>query len=49
MDKRWIILRLMILIIVQIAGCTGRETENPLYPGMSAGQEIAEYESTGTI
>ena len=49
MDKRWIILRLMILIIVQIAGCTGRETENPLDPGMSAGQEIAEDESTGTI
>ena len=49
MDKRWIILRLMILIIVQIAGCTGRETENPLDPGMSAGQEISKAELTGTI
>lgn len=49
MDKRWIILRLMILIIVQIAGCTGRETENPLDPGTTAGQEISEDESTGTI
>ena len=49
MDKRWIILMMMILITVQITGCTGRETENPLDPGMSAGQEIAEDESTGTI
>ena len=49
MDKRWLILWMMILIIVQTAGCAGRETENPSDPGTSAGQEIAEAESTGTI
>lgn len=49
MDKRWLILLLMILITVQITGCAGRETENPSDPGTSAGQEIAEDESTGTI
>lgn len=49
MDKRWLILLMMILITVQITGCAGRETENPSDPGTSAGQEIAEDESTGTI
>lgn len=48
MDKRWLIL-LMILITVQITGCAGRENENPADPGTSAGQEISEAESTGTI
>lgn len=49
MDKRWIILRLMILIIVQIAGCTGRETENSSDLRGASGQEVSEAESTGTI
>lgn len=49
MDKRWIILLMMILITVQITGCVGRKTENPSDPGTSAGQEISEAESTGTI
>lgn len=49
MDKRWIILWMMILIIVQTAGCAGRENEKPSDPGTSSGQEIAEAESTGTI
>ena len=49
MDRRWLILRMIILITVQIAGCAGRETENPSDPGTSAGQEISEDESTGTL
>lgn len=49
MDKRWIILLMMILITVQITGCVGRKTENPSDPETSAGQEISKAESTGTI
>ena len=49
MDRRWLILRMIILITVQIAGCAGMETENPADPGTSAGQEISEDESTGTL
>lgn len=49
MDKRWIILLMMILITIQITGCVGRKTENPSDPGTSAGQEISKAESTGTI
>ena len=49
MDKRWLILLMMILITIRITGCAGRETENPSDPGTSAGQEISEDESTGTI
>ena len=49
MDKRWIILLMLILITVQITGCAGRKTGNPSDPGTSAGQEISEAESTGTI
>lgn len=49
MDKRWIILLMLILITVQITGCVGRKTGNPSDPGTSAGQEISEAELTGTI
>ena len=49
MDKRWLILLMMILITVKITGCAGRETENSSDLRGAAGQEISEAESTGTI
>ena len=49
MDKRWIILRIMILIAVRITGCAGWETENSSDLRGASGQEVSEAESTGTI
>lgn len=49
MDKRWLILLIMILIAVRITGCAGRETENSSDLRGASGQEVSEAESTGTI